>query len=72
MYKTSDLYLSAYLSAKGYEIKNVEKQDKSFFCFDDSENIRTDVLSYFNGKSSIEPLSFVHKIQDIKTLTHIK
>ena len=72
MYKTSDLYLASYLAAKGHVLKDIEKKDKTIFVFTEKTDLKTDILEYFNGNGSVEPLNFVHKIRDMKTLTAIK
>lgn len=49
LYKTADLYLSAFLRAKGTILQDtVRKNGKVFFAFQDDGNIQSLVNQYFN------------------------
>jgi len=70
MYETSDLYLTAYLRAKGYDIKDIKFGSKCKFTFDKSDEMTKDVQNYINEKGSIEPIKLINAIKNIKSLTH--
>ena len=72
MYKTSDLYLAAYLRSKKHSLKGVSKEGKTIFIFTENDEIDGDVLDYFNDNGMIEPRVFVGMIRDMKTLTFMK
>jgi len=72
MKKTTDLYLSAYLMAKGYKLIEVDSKKKCSFSFEISNQIEKDIQDYFNELGSVEPLRFVNAIRNIKTLIFTK
>jgi len=57
-YKTSDLYLSAFLKSRGVILLNVvRKNSKVIFIFQDKGNIQDSISEYFNN-SNVEVLSY--------------
>lgn len=67
-YKTSDLYLSAFLKSKGVILHNIERRDnKVFFVFQDEGDIPDLVNKYFNN-SSVEVLSFKAALTDLRSI----
>jgi len=68
MYKTSDLYLAAYLKATGTPIEGTERKGrKVFFIFEDvSDQAVTD---YFND-AMVAALSYKDSLQNLKTMIH--
>lgn len=72
MYGTNDLYLSAYLKAKGHElidIKNV-KGRKTFIFNNEYSEMKQIVVDYYDGKGLVEPRLLVDHIKNMKSLTH--
>ena len=67
-YCTSDLYLSAFLKARGLRLIDTEKRgSKSVFIFDDREDRKKLIQEFFNdGLVSIT--AFKNALQDLKTL----
>jgi hypothetical protein len=67
-YKTSDLYLSAYLIAKGGELINIEKNNMGKGVFEIGGNLDIDTLvsEYKLGKGSVVPNLYALAIKDIK------
>jgi hypothetical protein len=67
-YKTSDLYLSAFLKAKGMRLKDTVKNGGRFvFIFDDREDRNQLIQEFFNdGQVSIT--AFKNALQDLKTM----
>ena len=67
-YKTSDLYLSAFLKAKGLTLKDMNKDgNKVFFIFDDRADRKKLIQEFFNdGLVSIT--AFKNALQDLKTM----
>ena len=70
-YKTSDLYLAAFLRAKGEELENIEKNGpKMTFVFKkDHEELKDEIIKFYNAQGSIEPLKFIDAIRNMKSLT---
>jgi len=67
-YKTSDLYLNAFLKSKGVTLHNIERRDnKVFFVFQDEGDIQVLVNKYFND-SSVGVLSFKAALADLRTI----
>jgi hypothetical protein len=68
IYKTSDLYLSAYLKAKGMRLKDKVRDGNRFvFVFDDRGDRKELIQDFFNdGMVSIT--SFKNALQDLKTM----
>ncbi len=67
-YKTSDLYLSAFLKSKGVTLHNIERKDnKVIFAFQNNGDIQDLVNKYFND-SSVGVLSFKAALADLRTI----
>lgn len=69
LFRSSDIYLIAYLSSKDHEIVSIEKKDKCTFLFRDSEDIKNDMMDYYNEKGNIQPLKYANNIKKIKSMT---
>lgn len=67
-YRTSDLYLSAFLKAKGMKlIDKHQKGSKFFFIFNDRNDRKKLIQDFFNdGIISIS--AFKNALQDLKTM----
>jgi len=67
-YKTSDLYLSAFLKAKGMKLKDKQKNgNKYIFIFEDRSDRKELIQEFFNdGTVSIS--AFKNALQDLKTM----
>jgi hypothetical protein len=67
-YRTSDLYLSAFLKAKGMRLKDkVGNGGRFVFIFDDREDRKQLIQEFFNdGLVSIT--AFKNALQDLKTM----
>ena len=67
-YQTSDLYLSAFLKAKGMKLKDKLKNgDKFIFIFDD-RNDRKELIQQFFNDGLVNITAFKNAIQDLKTM----
>ena len=67
-YKTSDLYLSAFLKARGMRLTDKQRSGHKFvFIFDDRDDRKKLIQEFFNdGMVSIT--AFKNAIQDLKTM----
>ena len=67
-YRTSDLYLSAFLKARGMRLKDKRRNGNKFiFIFDDRDDRKELIQEFFNdGMVSIT--AFKNAIQDLKTM----
>ena len=67
-YQTSDLYLSAFLKAKGMRLKDKFKSgDKFIFIFDEREDRKELIQEFFND-GLVNITAFKNAIQDLKTM----
>lgn len=67
-YKTSDLYLSAFLKAKGLKLVDKRRMgDKFIFVFDDRADRKELIQEYFND-GSVNITAFRGALQDLKTM----
>ena len=68
-YQTSDLYLSAFLKAKGFHLfdKKYTEGKKVIFIFDDRKDREELVRQFFNG-GLVNITAFKSAIQDLKTM----
>ena len=68
VYVTSDLYLSAFLKAKGMKlIDNYKVKGKVKSVFEDREDRKNLIQDYFNN-GSVNVTSFRNALQDLKTI----
>ena len=69
-YRTCNLYLAAFLKAKGYCLVDKEQEgNKSFFVFKDQTDRPQVVNSYFND-GEVKVLYFKNALRDLKTILH--
>ena len=73
MYKTSDLYWSAFLRISGIPIKGTEKEyQKVIFLFEDpGGNIIKDLKDeFFMDRAKVNALSYSQSLKALKALIH--
>lgn len=67
-YKTSDLYLSAFLRSKGVILQNInEKNGKVIFVFQDKGDIQNLINKYFND-SDVGVLRYKAALGDLRSI----
>ena len=67
-YNTSDLYLSAFLMAKGLRLLDKRRTGGKFvFIFDDREDRKKLIQEFFNG-GLVNITAFRGALQDLKTM----
>lgn len=68
IYKTSDLYLSAFLKAKGLKLLSMKKEHgKSLFVFQERQD-REQLIQDFLNDGIISVSAYKSALQDLKTL----
>jgi hypothetical protein len=67
-YKTSDLYLTAYLKIKGHRFAVEKSAKKSTFIFPTSPELLSNVDEYLTETGSCEPLAYTNAIKNLKNL----
>jgi hypothetical protein len=71
-FETKDLYLSAYLKAKGLSLLDTRRDgSRVFFVFGDKEEAANLLKEFFNG-GKVSVSLFVKAISDLKTLIYMK
>ena len=69
-YQTSDLYLAAYLKAKGLRFLNTKRSGtRHIFIFDGCGDIKKRVQDYYNDEL-VGITAFKNAIQDLKTIMY--
>ena len=67
-YRTSDLYLSAFLRAKGVILQNINRKNgKVIFVFQDDGNIQNLINRYFND-SDVPVLRYKAALRDLRSI----
>ena len=67
-YKTSDLYLSAFLKARGMRLRDKFRNGNKFvFIFDDRDDRKELIQEFFND-GTVSITAFKNAIQDLKTM----
>ena len=67
-YKTTDLYLTTYLSLCGLIFSYTRDGHSIVFLFKDKAKAEKLVLEYLNGKAEIPAKKFVETLQSLKSL----
>lgn len=67
-YRTSDLYLSAFLKAKGMKLKDKFRTGNKFVFIFDDRNDRKELIQEFFNDGSVSITAFKNAIQDLKTM----
>lgn len=71
LFESKDLYLSAFLKAKGIELKDAVRQGSLVvFYFKKTRDLEKTVTGFFNGDETISANKFVGSIKDLKSLVH--
>lgn len=67
--KTCDLYLAAFFTTAGCQIKETTRDArKVYFFFEDNEILEKLKVSYFTRNAKVDALSFADNIKSLKSL----
>lgn len=70
IYKTSDLYLTAFLKIKNFKYK-VEKIDKKYtFVFNENEELVNEINNYLTENAVCDPLVYSNSIKNLKNFLY--
>ncbi len=71
--KTSDLYLSAYLSLSGIKVITVYRFDpqRCNFVFERREDMDKLIETFRLGQARVEPKQYMFKIRELKSMLYI-
>lgn len=71
-FRTKDLYFAAYLKAIGIPfLKSAKVGRKTYFVFENPDNMRDLRNDYFRGAAEVPALAFSNEIKNLKTLCHM-
>lgn len=71
MYKTTDLYLAAFLDASGFKVVGLEGDRKKTFVFEqDAELMKEQIMKFTNREATVEARAYVDAIKNFKALTY--
>jgi len=71
MYRTTDLYLAAYLDASGFKVIATEGDRKKTFVFEqDAETMHNEIMKFTNRDATVEARAYVDAIKNFKALTY--
>ena len=69
-YKTSDLYLAAFLKLKGYKMSVEKHRNNASFIFEVDDFLNDLIVDYLNGEGNCEPLLYSNSIKNLKNLLY--
>jgi hypothetical protein len=69
-YKTSDLYLAAFLKLKGFKMSVEKNRNKAIFTFEKTDELTLLVNEYLNEGGSCSPLLYTNSIKNLKNLIY--
>lgn len=72
-YKTTDLYLAAYLKTAGVDMKRTDREEagRVYFVFDASvANIEELKAAWFNNTGRVVANTYAYHIKNLKSLCH--
>lgn len=71
-FRTSDLYFAAYLKAAGVSfIEALKHGSKTYFVFENRDDMRELKNGYFSGKAEVSALTLTNEIRNMKRLCHL-
>ena len=69
-YKTSDLYLAAFLKLKGFKMSVEKNRNKAIFTFEKTDELVVLINDYLNEGGSCQPLLYTNSIKNLKNLIY--
>lgn len=73
-FTTADLGLVAFLTLQKYTLSKIDSNDggRAFFTLRDDSKREALVLQFFNKQTTVEPLTFLDQIRNLKSLIRQK
>ena len=71
LFKTTDLWFTAYLLTKGASVLRTENSNrgrKVFVCQGDAESLADTSSEYYGGNARVEPKAFRHAVTDVRAM----
>jgi hypothetical protein len=70
IYKTTDLYLAAFLKLKGQKLSVEKNKGKAIFSFEGNDVLTKLVNDYLTEEGTCNPLSYTNSIKNLKNLIY--
>ena len=70
IYKTTDLYLAAFLKLNGHKLSVEKNKGKAIFTFDENKELGKLVNDYLTEEGSCNPISYTNSIKNLKNLIY--
>ena len=70
IYKTTDLYLAAFLKLKGKKLSVEKNKGKAIFSFEENDVLTKLVNDYLIEEGTCNPLSYTNSIKNLKNLIY--
>lgn len=70
IYKTTDLYLAAFLKLKGQKLSVEKNKGKAIFSFGEDDELLKLVNDYLTEEGTCNPLSYTNSIKNLKNLIY--
>jgi len=70
IYKTTDLYLAAFLKLKGQKLSVEKNKGKAIFSFEENGVLTKLVNDYLTEEGTCNPLSYTNSIKNLKNLIY--
>lgn len=67
-YITADIYLSAYLLAKGHKYKDLRTGRQVKFVFDDSKKLQEHIRGFYNNEDEAKANELFRCLRDLKAV----
>lgn len=63
----SDIAVATYLSVVGHKLTFLKPSGKKIiFCFENSENLESDILNFYNRTAKVDPMTFAESLRNFK------
>lgn len=70
-YRTSDLYLAAYLKADGLSFEGTQRvSGRVYFIFEYTQNVRDMKNAFFSREGLVSALDYADELRALKSLCH--
>lgn len=72
LFTSKDLYLSAYLQAKGLQFVNatLDEHGRTIFHFKNSAALNDALMAYYSGTALVNPTAFIESFKSLRSLTY--
>jgi len=70
-YRTTDFYLTAFLLAKDYQLKQTENHlGKLTFTINSDKDLEASIKDFYAGNALVNPLEYQNQLRNLKSLIY--